>query len=68
MCATMADALFSAFYTVRCQDVNGDSVLHWAAREISAAFLRQVLHLARKHGTSAQELTAVLQARIGYYR
>lgn len=45
------------------QDVNGDSVLHWAAREVSAAFLRQVLRLARRHGCPAPQLLAVLQVR-----
>ncbi|CAN0030816.1 unnamed protein product [Ectocarpus sp. 13 AM-2016] len=44
-------------------DVNGDTVLHWAAREVSAAFLRQVLHLARKHGRTTQQMLAALQLK-----
>ena len=47
------------------QDVNGDSILHWAAREVSAAFLRDVLQLARKNGSTVPQLTAVLQASTG---
>ncbi|CAM9982819.1 unnamed protein product [Ectocarpus sp. 8 AP-2014] len=45
------------------QDVNGDTVLHWAAREVSAAFLRQVLNLARTHGRTAQQMLAALQLK-----
>ncbi|CAN0153263.1 unnamed protein product [Ectocarpus sp. 4 AP-2014] len=45
------------------QDVNGDTVLHWAAREVSAAFLRQVLQLARKHGRTTQQMLAALQLK-----
>lgn len=45
----------------RPQDVNGDTALHWAAREVSAAFLRQVLQSARKNGATTAQLMAALQ-------
>ncbi|CAN0188646.1 unnamed protein product [Hapterophycus canaliculatus] len=57
----LIECLIAAGARLDVQDVNGDSVLHWAAREVSAAFLRQVLHLARKHGKSVAQLLAALQ-------
>ncbi|CAM9343872.1 unnamed protein product [Ectocarpus fasciculatus] len=59
----LIECLIAAGARLDVQDVNGDSVLHWAAREVSAAFLRQVLHLARKHGRTAQQMLAALQLK-----
>ncbi|CAM9136136.1 unnamed protein product, partial [Pylaiella littoralis] len=59
----LIECLLAAGGRLDVQDVNGDSVLHWAAREISAAFLRNVLHLARKHGRMVPELLAALQLK-----
>ncbi|CAM9934817.1 unnamed protein product, partial [Discosporangium mesarthrocarpum] len=59
----LVTALFNAGARLDTQDVNGDTCLHWAAREVSAAFLRQVLQLARKNGYSCRKLTSTLKVR-----
>ncbi|CAM9640412.1 unnamed protein product, partial [Sphacelaria rigidula] len=59
----LIDALLRAGARLDVQDVNGDTVLHWSSREVSAAFLRQVLQLARRHGATTSQLLEALQLK-----
>eukprot|EP00903_Cladosiphon_okamuranus_P013485 g12560.t1 len=59
----LVECLLAAGAQLDVQDVNGDTALHWAAREVSAAFLRKMLFLARKHGRTVPQLLAALQLK-----